>query len=86
VRSVVVDRLQRLAASGSTRQGCALARLKLDELRAFLADEAAGSDVAETASRRWLAASIARFLEGKDEPKRMPALPAPPPGEPIGGE
>ncbi len=84
IRPIVVNGILALAGRGPMPQVQALARAKLTELRGMLSKPAGTEDAAERASSAALAARIDRFLEGKEMPGETPALPTPPPGEPIG--
>jgi len=84
VRGVVAGQLVDLAASAGMPQVRALTALKLTELRARLAQDAAGGAVAERAHRQLLATDIQRFLEREYDPAHPTRTPQNPPGSPIG--
>jgi len=84
VRYVVVDEIRDLAALAPLPQARALARAQLEALRQRLEASTGSVDQAEHASRAYLAARIARFLEGKEGDVPREQVLSAPPGEPIG--
>ncbi|MFP5378386.1 MAG: zinc-dependent metalloprotease, partial [Vicinamibacteria bacterium] len=80
VERVVAEHLMNLAANGPMPQVRALAVAELKALRA----RPAPSDAEHAAHRALLADDIQRFLDRPGEPYRLPSIPEPPPGAPIG--
>jgi hypothetical protein len=80
VERVVVEHLMNLGANGPTPQVRALAVAELKAVRARMLP----SDEEQRAHRALLNDDINRFLERPGEPYRLPAIPEPPPGAPIG--
>jgi len=85
VRRVLAERLMTLAASAPSPQVRAIAALKLQGLR----DRArtlglSAREAGAAAHHRLLVADITRFLERPFEPAKPVAIPAAPPGAPIG--
>ncbi len=83
VQRVVADRLMGLAAAAPMAQVRAVARQKLDQLRARSVSPGSVS-AANRAARALLAADIRQFLERPYDPSRATAPPDAPPGSPIG--
>ena len=80
VERVVAEHLMNLAANGPMPQVRALAMAELKAVRA----RPAPSDAEHAAHRALLADDIQRFLDRPGEPYRLPSIPEPPPGAPIG--
>jgi hypothetical protein len=80
VERVVAEHLMNLAANGTMPQVRALAVAQLKSLRA----QPAPSDASQGAHRALLSDDIERFLSRPGEPYRLPSIPEPPPGAPIG--
>ncbi|MDP1568682.1 MAG: zinc-dependent metalloprotease [Vicinamibacterales bacterium] len=80
VERVVAEHLMNLAANGTMPQVRALAVAELKSLRA----RALPADPSQSAHRALLADDIQRFLSRPGEPYRLPNVPEPPPGAPIG--
>jgi len=80
VERVVAEHLMNLAANGTMPQVRALAVAQLKSLRAM----ALPTDASQSAHRALLADDIQRFLSRPGEPYRLPSIPDPPPGAPIG--
>lgn len=79
---VIVDRLMALSAAAPLPQVRAIASHRLESLRDRLKRGGAADD--DAAHAKLLLADITRFLERPAEAYAHPALPAPPPGAPIG--
>jgi len=80
VERVVAEHLMNLAANGTMPQVRALAVAQLKSLRAM----ALPAETSQSAHRALLADDIQRFLSRPGEPYRLPSVPEPPPGAPIG--
>ncbi|MFN0181459.1 MAG: zinc-dependent metalloprotease [Gemmatimonadales bacterium] len=83
VERVIADQLMGLALGAPSAQVRAVALQKLQGLRGRPLRQGAAT-TANRAARALLAADIARFLERPYDPTRRIAVPAPPPGSPIG--
>ena len=84
VGRVLAERLMTLAANAPAPQVRAIATLKLQTLRGRSKTLASSRDTAAAAHYVLLAADISRFLDRPFEPAKPVAIPAPPPGAPIG--
>ena len=84
VQRVTADRLMTLAGGAPATQVRALASAALASLQARARRLAQSPDPAGAAHARLLADDLTRFLERPAEPHRAMAVPAAPPGAPIG--
>ena len=85
VSRVLVERLTTLAASAPAPQVRAVATMKLRSLRDRLKARAVPAGEADTAAHLGLiVADVTRFLDWPFEPAKPVAIPAAPPGAPIG--
>jgi hypothetical protein len=83
IERAFVSRLMDLASSAPMTQVRALATLTLKNLQAR-ADASGGPDAAGLAHGQLMASDIKRFVERPFDSMRPAAMPAPPPGAPIG--